>query len=263
VNAGDFDIQFRYDRLEWTTGSASGGTGGLGGTPAQAGYDAGDGVNFFTLPGSRSGAVLDLADTSNVSVDTPGLWYFQIRNGEITGGESAQTPLLPNVVTDEGFVFNFNVGDVNQRVFIDPFVAEGYNYVATGANFSSALFPTLGDSDGYQIYGWDGTDYNILLGSVADGGLFNFVTPATPGGVSRFGLRDIELGLALDPNDPTAFVTGVTMTAAGNVTIVQTPVTRFVEDGTGGVPEPSTWAMLIAGFGLVGGMARRRRQLAA
>ncbi|WP_448580249.1 PEPxxWA-CTERM sorting domain-containing protein [Thermaurantiacus sp.] len=28
---------------------------------------------------------------------------------------------------------------------------------------------------------------------------------------------------------------------------------------TPGIPEPATWAMLIAGFGLVGGMARRRR----
>ncbi|MFN7174641.1 MAG: PEPxxWA-CTERM sorting domain-containing protein, partial [Thermaurantiacus tibetensis] len=27
----------------------------------------------------------------------------------------------------------------------------------------------------------------------------------------------------------------------------------------GVIPEPATWAMLIAGFGLVGGMARRRR----
>ena len=29
---------------------------------------------------------------------------------------------------------------------------------------------------------------------------------------------------------------------------------------TGGVPEASTWAMLIAGFGLIGAVARRRRQ---
>ncbi len=31
----------------------------------------------------------------------------------------------------------------------------------------------------------------------------------------------------------------------------------------GGVPEPATWAMLIAGFGMVGFAARRRRMLAA
>ncbi len=33
--------------------------------------------------------------------------------------------------------------------------------------------------------------------------------------------------------------------------------------GPGGVPEPASWAMLIAGFGLVGGAARRRRRAIA
>ena len=33
--------------------------------------------------------------------------------------------------------------------------------------------------------------------------------------------------------------------------------------GVGGVPEPATWAMLISGFALVGGLARRRRSLSA
>ncbi|MEY2884187.1 MAG: hypothetical protein RL490_1911, partial [Pseudomonadota bacterium] len=32
---------------------------------------------------------------------------------------------------------------------------------------------------------------------------------------------------------------------------------------TGPIPEPSTWAMLIAGFGLVGAVARRRRTVTA
>lgn len=31
--------------------------------------------------------------------------------------------------------------------------------------------------------------------------------------------------------------------------------------GTGAVPEPATWAMMIAGFGLVGGIARRRHPM--
>ncbi len=40
-------------------------------------------------------------------------------------------------------------------------------------------------------------------------------------------------------------------------------ITFGVAGGTGAVPEAATWAMLIAGFGLVGAMARRRRIAAA
>jgi hypothetical protein len=36
----------------------------------------------------------------------------------------------------------------------------------------------------------------------------------------------------------------------------------FIEKGGNGVPEPATWAMLVAGFGLVGAAARRRRNIA-
>ena len=77
--AGDFDVEFRYSRCQWTTGDASGGAGGLGGTPAQAGMDFGDGVNFITLPGSLTAGVLNLCGTSNGS--TPGVWRMQVRSG--------------------------------------------------------------------------------------------------------------------------------------------------------------------------------------
>ncbi len=39
--------------------------------------------------------------------------------------------------------------------------------------------------------------------------------------------------------------------------------TEVLDPGGGAVPEPATWAMLLAGFGLVGVSARRRRTLAA
>ncbi len=40
---------FSYANMEWTTGDASGGSGGFGGSPARAGFDAGDGVNALVF----------------------------------------------------------------------------------------------------------------------------------------------------------------------------------------------------------------------
>jgi hypothetical protein len=77
--AGDFDVEFRYTRCEWTTGDASGGAGGFGGTPAQAGIDPADGVNFIALPGSGAASVLNLCGTSNGAI--PGVWRVQVRSG--------------------------------------------------------------------------------------------------------------------------------------------------------------------------------------
>ncbi|WHZ33795.1 nidogen-like domain-containing protein [Sagittula sp. MA-2] len=44
---GDFEITYIYEDIQWTTGDASGGTDGLGGTPARIGYSAGDESGTF------------------------------------------------------------------------------------------------------------------------------------------------------------------------------------------------------------------------
>ena len=46
---------------------------------------------------------------------------------------------------------------------------------------------------------------------------------------------------------------------SGYGTVFKLSDTGFVVS-VGGVPEPASWAMMIAGFGLVGAAARRRRQ---
>jgi len=79
--SGDFDVEFRYHECGWQTGSASGGSGGCGGTPAQAGFDAGDGVNFVEIPGSRTDMIGALCTTSNVGM--PGIWQFSVRGGAV------------------------------------------------------------------------------------------------------------------------------------------------------------------------------------
>ncbi|MCB9593106.1 MAG: hypothetical protein H6719_10270 [Sandaracinaceae bacterium] len=86
-------VQFRYNRCEWTTGDASGGSGGMGGTPAQAGFDAGNGQTFEILPGSGTAGILQLCRTSNVGVD--GIWEFDIYLGNpqvtLPGSEETET----------------------------------------------------------------------------------------------------------------------------------------------------------------------------
>ena len=79
-NAGDFSFEFRYNDLQWTTGQASGGDSqGLGGTPAVAGFDSGNGIDYYVIPGSGSSDVLNLINTSNVN--EAGVWRFNVVNG--------------------------------------------------------------------------------------------------------------------------------------------------------------------------------------
>ncbi|NUR64029.1 MAG: VWD domain-containing protein [Catenulispora sp.] len=87
VAPGAFDIVLHYSQLQWETGDASGGTGGLGGTSAAVGYTNGTGTpgTFLEVPGSRvSGSFLDGAPGSLVTTSTnstqPGLHVYPIRN---------------------------------------------------------------------------------------------------------------------------------------------------------------------------------------
>ncbi|MDY0054910.1 MAG: nidogen-like domain-containing protein [Methyloversatilis sp.] len=242
---GNFDVDFRYERLEWTTGDASDGANGLGGIPAQAGYDAGDGVNFLTLPGSRTGDVLNLQNTTNVAGGEAGLWSFAIRNGQLPGS-SASNPLMP-VASDEGWNFDFNVV-AGTPVFIDPDIAIGYDYIVnSGPSITSVLLPTFGDGL-YDLWLWNGEAWEAS-GDVLTGGVtFTFAEA-----VSRFRILGIEEGAALDPLNPTAFVTGLTFDATGPVSMAQNPIVVTVP-----VPEPETYAMFLAGLGLIAAARRRR-----
>ena len=62
-------ILFLYGDLQWSTGDSDGGSGGTGGAAAVAGINAGDGENYFLLPGSGAASVLNLDSDSNIAVD--------------------------------------------------------------------------------------------------------------------------------------------------------------------------------------------------
>ncbi len=248
VAPGDFDFEFRYDQLEWTTGDASDGSGGLGGTEAQAGYDAGDGINFLSLPGSQTPAVLDLATTSNTGTD--GLWSFAVRNGTPPGA-SPDNPFMP-VVVDTGWDFDFNVGDTTTRVWIDPLVAVGYDYIVnSGANFSSVTLPTFSSGDNlYDLWLWNSGAWVNSSVVIAGGSQYDFGA----GGLDRFRILGVEASLGLDPLDTAAFVTGLTFAGTGAVSMSQNPISFDTEP----VPVPSS--VLIAGIGLAFSSWRLKRK---
>jgi uncharacterized repeat protein (TIGR01451 family) len=91
TGTGNFDIEFNYDKVQWETGDASEGVGGIGGSPARIGYSNGTTVSF-ELPGSGvSGAFLDsnavtglIHNNVNAALQ-PGRYVFPVRNGVATG----------------------------------------------------------------------------------------------------------------------------------------------------------------------------------
>ena len=69
--------------IQWTTGDFSGGEDGLGGTPAQAGFDSGNLVDFTVINGSFTDNIINIDKISNVN--KPGMFVFQV-NGRIQSG---------------------------------------------------------------------------------------------------------------------------------------------------------------------------------
>lgn len=76
-------ILFLYGDLQWSTGDSDGGSGGTGGAAAVAGINAGDGENYFLLPGSGTASVLNLDTDSNVAVN--GEFVLSAGNGNAAG----------------------------------------------------------------------------------------------------------------------------------------------------------------------------------
>lgn len=119
---GDFDIEFRYEDMNWTTGGASGGANGLGGTVARAGYTAGTGDPraFFELPASgNQEAMLALDETVGNTGDT-GRWTFNVRSGDVV---TADIPPLPPIGMS-----GWTVGDPH----LSTLDGVGYDFQAAG-----------------------------------------------------------------------------------------------------------------------------------
>lgn len=123
--AGDFRIIFNYDRIQWETGDASGGTNGLGGSSARVGFSNGSGEpgTFFELSGSgQNGVLLDGGSRSLIRFKLPladdslprGRYQFVVQNGAVAQADLAIAAEIIDDVDVTGFdlvVRNFGPSD--------------------------------------------------------------------------------------------------------------------------------------------------------
>lgn len=174
--------------------------------------------------------------------------------GDALGAVETAARLPDNTNDDGGFEFEVDLPGTgirpDQVFFIDPDIAVGYTYGIEGALFSSVQAPSfelVGDDDGYLL------TFGGMSVDLAPGELFTFTTP-----IAEFMITGISEDLMLDPDNPLAFVTGVSVDDTSNpITITQTPMTVFVDDGPAPVPLPAGMWLLLAGLGGLFGIKRR------
>jgi hypothetical protein len=161
----------------------------------------------------------------------------------------------------DGAALTGGVGDLTDGVIASDFWFNTENAAGTGpyvgwrgdvgvhnptVTFHFAGLPTISSITVYldnSQTGGVGTPDQILL----DGVSHAFAGPAggTIGSVTFDGLN----------------LAGATHTIQfiQNTTFVWTFISEVTFDGAAGIPEPASWALMIAGFGVVGAAARRRR----
>ncbi len=146
------------------------------------------------------------------------------------GGDGSQT------VANIGNVFGDAIQSLNNGTYYDETFADyptrrqltfTFDKLVTDVSFT---FNNYGNGNGtsYTIFDGDGDAINTVL--IDQVNSFDLVT------VSGSGIKS----LVIDNNDEFSWQFGV-----GQLNF-------------SAVPEPATWAMMIVGFGLVGGLARRR-----
>lgn len=138
--------------------------------------------------------------------------------------------------------------------------ASHYLYVSSALPNGSATLSTL-DLSSVSFY-WGSIDtYNSVDILLASGSVFGIAGGALPPSKGDQGqpMKNRRVFFTAQGNE---LISGIRFNSSGVAFEVDDVYGVLAGGGSGSaVPEPASWAMLIAGFGLVGAAARRRRGL--
>lgn len=199
----------------------------------------------------------ELGDGGRYIIDN---FYFTPAGEDIISvveGALPDDPILPGeiIIGDNGvpeFQFEFPVDENGLGglfpIFIDPIVAIGYDYTSS-INVASVQIPAalMNGDDTFRLILPGVGEFTLMAGVPFD------ITSVVAGGVNAFTIDGIDTTELLDPNDPMAFVTGLTFVSGGQAMATMTPITFDTDannPGTPGVPVPGT--LLLLGVGLAG-----------
>jgi hypothetical protein len=202
---------------------------------------------------------LNLQNDFMLGAGETALYVTQTLFGEATPtppGSTPATPLLPTETTVDGFAFVVPSDAIIEReiFFIDPEVAVGYTYaVEGGSSFSSALVPEQGLGDDMFTLTANGVAFALATGQ-------EFVfADFLAGPVTTFTITGIDPALALDPDNPVAFVTGVALQDVPvdvDQRVTQNPI--VIDTDVAPIPLPAAGWLLLAGCGALGAVRARR-----
>jgi hypothetical protein len=179
TGADNFDIVYNYDKIQWETGDASGGHGGLGGSPARVGYSNGTQAGSYEEPGSgQSGAFLDSNPNGLIfrsrNSATAGRLVFPVRNGQVTRRNQFQwrgtAPATVGPNTSFSAITNCDANS-STRPLIVEFGTQRFTKAnavpATSVNCDAPFTTQTGSANG-QINGAPGTiEWTVFDGGVS------------------------------------------------------------------------------------------------
>lgn len=184
-------------------------------------------VTIVPVSATGSSSFSGFADTNAIDQGLGSEFTDWSSNG---GGSSATLQL------DLGAVYNLSSVSVTDRV-------------TSGGAQGSFFGGTTDFTTSYSLTAFTDSSFTTAIGGPL---VFSKLTPVGPTTLSSF----------LDVRALSGFTAQYVLYSVVSANGPNTGVSNISFDGTGAVPEPSTWLLLIGGFGMVGFAARRRRDLA-